>query len=184
MQEARIPNSSRQANLRTTALHHTLSIFTPKRVGYTVAGAFVFIGSAMVLHGTNNNLGDNAHAASQDNYTAPPSSAAPAGSSASSESSDTTPSNDPGNTTHTYVSTNTSSGAGTKSHLSVNGKDVPLPDNGTTHQTITDSQGTSQTDIDTYSSTTTDDPTNSSSSNLSISIQSNSTTTGGSDEAQ
>lgn len=153
-----------------SALAHSTSILTPRRLGYTVAGAFVFVGAAVTLHGSssaaNQGQSPNPQDFSVQASTVPP---------PDTTSSDTTSG---GASSSTSFSSSTSGSGHTKVQLNVNGRDIPVPANGSTQQTVTSQDGNTQTTVTTNSSTQ-GDAQNVLSSNFSVNVSSSSSSTGG-----
>jgi len=123
-----------------------------------------------------------------DNHNSPPpASATPPASNPSASTNSSTSLNLQANTqsTPSGSSVNTSSGTsvestlnttsnGTETHVNVNGKDVPVPKNGSVQHTYTDSIGTTSVNISSNSGGD-----NSSSTSLDVNVTTNSSTAGG-----
>jgi len=162
-------SQNHSSSIFSSALAHSASILTPRRLGYTVAGAFVFVGAAVTLHGSsaaNQGQNPNPQDFSVQASTVPP---------PDTTSSDTTSG---GASSSTSFSSSTSGSGHTKVQLNVNGRDIPVPANGSTEQTVTSQDGNTQTTVTTNSSTQ-GDAQNVSSSNFSVNVSSSSSSTGG-----
>jgi hypothetical protein len=143
--------SPSSANDSSKLFGRSSAIFTPRSITYTVAGALVIAGGAMALTSSPDSSSAQGNVKGysvQTDKTADTTSvAAP------------TPS---GSTTSTSFPA-TTDGANTPDvHLTVNGQDIPVPANGSTQQTVTDSGG--QTSVTTNSNVTSQGSANNSSS--------------------
>lgn len=175
MQEPQFSASDHTPDFFSSALHHSNSLFTPKRIGYGLAGAFVLAGAALALN--------NSGAASQ---TPPkPQTYILHSSTNTSDTPDAIPADTPegqtsaGATTRTTFSATTNGNGTTNTHLNVNGQDIPVPQSGSTSQTITNSNG-STTTVDVHGNTTTQGATdNTSNSSFSLNVHSSSSSSGG-----
>lgn len=139
------------------------------RIGYTLAGIFVFAGVGAAVH---------AATAVSDNSLTPadPSTVNQAGSqlAAPADAADgQRQTQDSTSTVHASVSSN---GASTPDvHLQVNGQDIPVPVNGSSQQTITGEDG-SQTSVSSNSTVSSEgDASNSSTTTFSLNVDSSST---------
>lgn len=171
MQESQFSVHNQSAGVLAGALHHIRSVFTPRRLGYTLAGAFVFAGAAVVM-----NSGTASHHAVEsknDGFDAQTSSS----NQASQSNNDRTITSSPSSTS-TDFSSSTSSDGTTNTSLNVNGQDIDVPSNGSTHHTVTNSDG-SQTTVDVSGdSTSQSSSSNTSHSNFSLNVHSKSSSGG------
>jgi hypothetical protein len=136
--------SNQSRNFFSVARQWATSVVTLKRLGWSTAGAFAFVGATLALNGS---------APLQD---ATPAKENTAHTSLTQDSSSKTSSTEQDNSAGA-ASTNTSyssttSGGKTTVNFEINGQDIPVPANSSTHQTITNNDGT-HTDITTNSST-------------------------------
>ena len=147
------------------------------RIGYTLAGAFAFIGTAAAVHAATAPSSSAAGGTDSLNLHQTTSQVvAPASdpSNQSQSAADTT------NTVHASVSAGT--GHTPEVQLQVNGQNIPVPANGTTQQTVTGTDG-SQTSVNASSNVSSEgDASNSSTTTFSLNVTSNSSTEGGSSQ--
>jgi hypothetical protein len=113
------------------------SLFTPKRVGFTLAGAFVFAGAAAAI-----GIGGSqqpSHTKSQ-NFTV------------QTSSDNTTGTQNTPTEPQTAADTNSTTTSGTVSNSSsvnvtVNGKNIAVPENGSIHQTVPTEDGNGKSSV-------------------------------------
>jgi hypothetical protein len=158
-----------QSNLFASALHQANSLFTSKRVGYSVAGAFVIAGAATLYASTSATNTSSTRVNGYSVHTATDSSTQPA--------TGSVPPIAPSVSTDTTVSAASTTGSSPEVHMSVNGQTITVPSNGTTQQTVTNPDG-SQTSINATSSSTQGTASNENSTNFSLNVTSNSSTGG------
>lgn len=171
MGDSKSIGTGQKASFFSSIVRQIHTLFVPKRVGYTVAGAFAFAGAATTL-----------------NISAPPKNPATTpfyvvqkANAASTQPKQ--PGADNSATTKLAFSaaTSNSSSAQQDVQLHVNGQNIPVPANGTTRQTVTNSDG-SQTSVNATSSTDSQGNTsNSLSTSFNLNISSNSKSSGGTD---
>lgn len=142
----------------------------PRHFGYAFAGALVFAGATTALSVTSSsstpelNNPKQTLQSTQSPATPPPTQLTP-----EDTSSQASPVNTPISGTNQDV------------HVNVNGKDIPVPANGSTEQTITSADGTNRTTVNATSNTEVNGyASNSSSTTFNLQITSNSSSTGGS----
>jgi hypothetical protein len=144
-----------------------LHLFTHhKRVSYTLAGAFACAGVAAFGVTQANQAGSPAESSAQTTITSERFDATAA--------MQTNPSSDQSNNSNPGPNTSSSkSSSSTSQHTSVtvNGQDIPVPENGSTQRTFTSDGG--QTSVSVNSSSN-GNATNSSSSSLNVQVQSDS----------
>ncbi len=174
MQRPETSTGRHQSNSPTTNLRVSHSFFTSKRVGYSLAGAFLLISAAATITATPNNepKGHNLNIRSTD--------ADHASVSSETSSQDTSPVAEGTASATAFSATTVNGNSSTTATLNVNGQNVPIPQNGTSTQTITNDNG-STTTVDVNSNTTgSGQSTNTSFSSFSLNVDSSSTSTGGS----
>lgn len=127
--------------------------FTPKRVGLAAAGTLAFLGTGAAFNS--------------------PSASLPALHAKDSSSSVSLP-----GPVQSLSVTGGASSSGNKVKVNVNGKDIPVPDNGSVQQTVPTSDGSGNSTVTVNSNQ--GGSFNDSSSSLNVTINSSSTTSGGS----
>lgn len=156
------------------------TVFTPRRAGITVvsafacAGIFAVVSAGAAPDSTDPQPASHTHSVQLklDQKSSTTTGDASGTNTGSSPATSAAP-----NTTLHYTATN---GSEPTSRVTVNGKDVPVPQNGTTDQTFNDDSG--QTSVHIQSNSSTDSSvTNDSSSSLNVNISSNSTADSGDD---
>ena len=159
MQGSRQSTGSQSSSTFADALANTHTLFTPKRVGFTLAGAFVLAGAAAFANTAGN----------QDVDT--PSRSITVQSSASDTTQPESSSTDPETSASTDQSTAgaASSTSSTNVQVNVNGQSIAVPENGSVQKTVPTSDGTSQSSVSVNSSS------NSSGTSLNLNVSSNST---------
>lgn len=166
------PTHTGQPSFFSTVLQQTHSLFTAKRVGYTVAGAFAFVGTAAALSfATSSELPTNSpgkqHLTVQNVPTPQP-----------SQSTTNSPAED-SNSAAPSAPGSASNQSNNDIDVNVNGQDIPVPENGTTHRTVTSSDG-SHTSVDiTSNSSSSGSAANKSTTSFNLDVTSDSSTTGG-----
>jgi len=145
------------------------------RIGYTLAGAFAFVGTAAAVHAATT-PGSTANGADSLTLHQTTSQMAPAGSASADTPTSSSPNNHASSSVHASVS---ASGTGAPDvQLQVNGQNIPVPANGTTQQTVTSTDG-SQTSVKASSNVSSaGDASNSSTTMFSLNVTSNSSTGG------
>lgn len=160
------------SNVFSTALQHASSLFTFRRVSYTLAGAFVFAGAAVAVQATNpSEQPKQSVKASQV-----------LNSSSNTAPSATTPSNSDSAasaSTSTNVSATTSANGTPQVSVSVNGEDLAVPQNGSTQHTTTNPDGSTTTTNISSSASGQGSASNSSHSSFSLDVHSSSSLEGG-----
>jgi hypothetical protein len=163
MQGTHPSNGSQSSNMFASVLASSHSLFTPKRVGFTLAGAFVLAGSAAAMSGGANP--QHAKPAPQT-LTVQTSADNTAGSENSSSATTDAATTVDGSTAQNTDTTNV--------QLHVNGQNIDVPANGSVQQSVPtqDGSGTSSVSINASN--------NNSSSSLNVNISSNSSSSGNS----
>lgn len=158
------PTDDRHASSSPT---HSLRL-SRTRIGYTLAGAFAFIGTAAAVHAATT-PGSTANGADSLTLHQTTSQVAPAGSTGTNASASSSHAE---NSVHASVS---ASGTRTPDvQLRVNGQNIPVPTNGTTQQTVTSTDG-SQTSVNASSNVSTaGDASNTSTTTFNLNVTSNS----------
>jgi hypothetical protein len=160
MQGAQPSSGHQSSSIFASALASSRSLFTPKRVGFTLAGAFVFVGAAAAI---GNGETDHNPPSKSQNFTVQTSTDNTA---APEEHSDSTANTaQPSNPTSPGSASNSNS---TDVHVNVNGQSIDVPDNGSVSTTVPSQDGTGQSSVKVNSSQ------NSSSSSLNVDISSSS----------
>lgn len=168
--------SHQRPGMVSKAARHLASLFTLRRISFTLAGTFAFAGVAAALHNPTPTAGsDTPHTNSAQSQSADQlqqhadTTGQPAAGSAPSDSSTSSTS------TNTSFSSTTVNGQ-TTTRLQVNGQDVDLPSNGTSRQTMTNTDG-SRTTVDSSTSTSSGGSvSNSSHSSFSLNVTTNGST--------
>jgi hypothetical protein len=148
------PSTGSPSSMFASVLASSHSLFTPKRVGFTLAGAFVFVGAAAAMNGGV--VGQDTKG-KQQNFTVQTATDSTADQASSSGESV------PGSTSNT---------SSTNVQVNVNGQNIAVPENGSVQQTVPTQDGTGQSSVSVKSSN------NNSSSSLNVNISSNSSSTG------
>lgn len=175
MRDYRATASDRSPGVFSSVLHQLRELLTPKRVGYSLAGAFVLAGTAAMAGGASHPQAPAAHLNSQSNSQNTDSSTtgSPANNDAAAKPAppDTTA---PSTPTTTHFSANSSADGSQAVHLDVNGQPVAVPSNGSVHHSQTNQDG-SHTTIDANGNSTTNGGSSSqSSSSFNVNIHTDS----------
>lgn len=160
MQGTHSSTESPSSSLFASVLANSHSLFTRKRVGFTLAGAFVIVGSAVAMNGGSANQPAKSK---QQSFTVQ-----------TSTDSTATPADPPSNqaaSTNTTAPGSASNSSSTNVQLNVNGQNVDVPQNGSVQKTVPTEDGNGQSSVSVNSSS------NSSSSSLNVNISSNSSST-------
>lgn len=167
--------SDGRTSLTSLSVRH---IITPRRTGITIAGAFACVGIASAIN-MGAASGSNKANQSQPEHTVQLKLEKKASSTTEPSSADTSPPPAPKQhvqSSVTFQQSTTSQGneTPTTTHkVTVNGKNVPVPSNGTVKKVITDKDGNTSVNI---SSSTNGSANNSSSSSISVNVSSDSST--------
>jgi hypothetical protein len=163
------------SSFSATLLHRVRSLITFRRIGFSLAGTLAFAGAATALNTSAVNSSGSVdssqpkHTVSTERPSAPVTDAATGNTDSSSSSASSS----------TSFSSNTTNGQ-TTVHMNVNGQDIPVSPNSQTHQTITNADG-SQTTVNSSSTVSNQGSvSNSSTTNFSLHVSTNSSSTGGS----
>jgi hypothetical protein len=167
MQGAQSSSGQQSSSTFASALARSRSLFTPKRVGFTLAGAFVFAGAAAAVshdetghHSTSKSQNFTVQTTTDGSSSAPEQ--VPDAEAGAAQPSDSTSSGSASNSNSTSVQVN------------VNGQNIDVPDNGSVSTTVPSQDGTGQSSVNVNSSQ------NNSSSSLNVNISSNSNSSNGS----
>jgi len=144
-----------------------------KRLGFSVAGTFAFVGAASVI---------NAAATPGTTTTSSKQEPLRTSTTESQITADQTDNDsvlpkglDKVGTTSTSISSTTINGV-TDTHVTINGKDIKLPASSNTHQTVINNDGSTTTVTSTSNSSSQSSTTNSSSSSFSLHVENHSST--------
>jgi hypothetical protein len=177
--------SNQSPRFSTEFFHRISSVITFRRVGLSVAGTFAFVGAAAALNTTGHvdNLGSqvNQHTTSTTAASENSASSSDQSSSSSASSSQNTAGQDgqsSGASTSTSFSSTTTNGQ-TSTQFTVNGKNIPVPANGSTQQTIVNADGSHTTISSSNVNATQNSATNQSSSNITLNVTTNSSSESG-----
>lgn len=172
-------SASRSSSIFSSALAHSASILTPRRVGYTVAGVFMFAGAAAVMNGAAANPGTSANTKTQ--HFSVQTQSHTSGDTAAADGSQQSAA---GSSSSTNFSADTSGGGTAHVQLNVNGQDIPVPTSGSTSQTIVNGNG-STTTVDVNGNTSTQGASsNQTSTHFSLDVHSSSSSSGGTTTSQ
>ncbi len=165
-------SGQQSSNNFSSALQHANSLFTFKRVSYTVAGAFVFAGAAVAAQASTPSAQPKQPVKATQVLTTQSDTAGSAPKVNDSQASNSA-------TSSTNVSASTSSDGTPKVSVTVNGQDMAVPQNGSTQQTVTNTDGSTTTTNISSSASGQGSARNSSSSSFSLDVHSSSSSQGG-----
>lgn len=156
MQESHPSSDRQESSAFARFLTSSHSIFTPKRVGFTLAGAFVFTGTAVAIGTGTSNQPVNAKSQNFTVQTSSDNATEPQGTTPEAENPTTTD--------------NTSSTTSNHMNVTVNGQNVAVPENGSVHQTVPTEDSNGQSSVSVSASN------NDSNSSLNVNVSSTSST--------
>lgn len=158
-----------------TTLSHPSRVITPARLGYTLTGTFIVAGATAAISPMNTPVAKSSQKENIVNADSTPLTT----SVETTKQNKTEPANDSESTqVHTDVSTTTSD-VSSSVNLQVNGQTIPIPRNGTVHQSISSNEGNSTQVTVTGNISVQGDTSNSSNSYMSLNVRSQSKTSGG-----
>lgn len=166
MQSVSSTVQQQSASLFSSALSYARPFLTPKRVVYMLAGALICAGAITLIHAqavSHGANGQNTPSITTRTTNSSHTSSNPAGAHSS---------------TQTTFTSNTAADGTTTTHLNVNGRDIAVPTNGSTSQTITDQSGTT-TKVETSGNTSSDVSHSNSSINVNVHSSSSDSSGGG-----
>jgi hypothetical protein len=166
MQGAQSSSGHQSSSIFASALASSRSLFTPKRVGFTLAGAFVFAGAAAAM---SNGEADRSASSRHQNFTVQTSTDSAVGPEDTSNSTDDTA--QPNSPVNSGSASNSNS---TDVQVNVNGQIIDVPDNGSVSTTVPSQDGSGQSSVSINSSQNND------SSSLDVNVSSNSSSSNGS----
>jgi len=164
MQGSHLSSGSQESSSFARVLASSHSLFTPKRVGFTLAGAFVFAGAAAALNVGGSSQGS---ASGKQNFTFQSSS----DNTAPTEGSGVDPAN-PAAQSSASSDGSASNTNNTSVNVTVNGQSISVPDNGSVHETVPTEDGSGQSSVSVHQST------NKSNSSLNVNVNSSTSTSG------